>query len=381
MSSSASSSSGMDPRLLRLLHWSLAQQGGADGDDGDGNAISNDRSKDVREKTLEEKKSDMAWLQGALSDSGNLISDPVDQMKILISVLDDENFPTGEKIKALENLRDFVENIDLASDFATLGGLERAIGYVMRGSGSDGDALGTAACDVLAIAVQNHPSNQAAAHALGALPILVRAVKRKDASEENRAKALTAISCLVRGCEHSADEFMRTHSGLKLLIDIAASRLPDCSVSVRSKRKALFLLTFFAERMRENQPPYTRSSELQKLCEKTLRECILKDKDAGVKEHAERLAEVLTSLNDALPREGTAATAPSKIPFIATSEYADVLDHHILPGGLEVKINVTSGKKQARLLRKSDGDKSVGSSVAEASKMQLSHSVDEKMAR
>ena len=96
----------MDPRLLRLLHWSLAQQGQSSSGDSSSSGASAALASGTSgggERTLEEKRKDVEWLMKAMSDMAPVI-DPVDQMKLLVDIVKDSNAPAEKREEALYEL-------------------------------------------------------------------------------------------------------------------------------------------------------------------------------------------------------------------------------------------------------------------------------------
>ncbi|KAM4879815.1 hsp70-binding protein 1 isoform 2-T2 [Sylvia borin] len=100
---------------------------------------------------------------------------------------------TEEHERALEELRELCESLDIATDFCSLGGLEAVVQLL----GHPWAPLRAGAARLLGSCAQNLPEAQAKALGLGALPVLLGGL-RADPHPQVPPAALFAISCLVR---------------------------------------------------------------------------------------------------------------------------------------------------------------------------------------
>ncbi|KAM4016153.1 hsp70-binding protein 1 [Anomaloglossus baeobatrachus] len=148
------------------------------------------------------------WLQEAMSSAFSGQADEVQQMKECLKELSSEaSDKAGEerKEKALELLADLCENLDNASDFCKLGGMNLML---TRYLSCPEAALRWRTADLIGICSQNVPFVQETALSLGAVSKLLKLLDL-DSSETVRIKALFAISCLVREQEAGLAEFVK----------------------------------------------------------------------------------------------------------------------------------------------------------------------------
>lgn len=213
------------------------------------------------------------------------VVDPAQQLKALIAILDtpqnageEDAKLTAEyvtrKAEVLRVLIEFVEIIDWANDFVTMGGFKTTVGLLS----SPHAEVRVAALEVVAIVMQNNPRGQAAAMELDVLPVLVASLRRPLAdsgaehaegvadapteamkaptegaacvadsaepalSKTERTKTLLALAGLVRDCTAATVAFIKDHKGVGLLMDVV--RAPEEVQGVRTRRKALFLVRY-----------------------------------------------------------------------------------------------------------------------------------------
>jgi len=239
----------MDPNLLALLRWSTSQEGK------DGTVPT---KKSLSPEELENRQKKFAWLESVMKETMAL--HPSKQMEILLDVLrvsldemkqgnNDSTVHSEEavekKTKALEGLLDFVENIDLASDFVKLGGIDVLLPYVTCGC----EPLAWRCSEILATSVQNHPKNEKQALEKGCLGIFVGVVNKKSSSAKETVKALLGVSSLVRG-EDRVDglgTFLGKYAGFDMLLSVCEGS--EERFDLRCRRKATFLLRFVVEQI------------------------------------------------------------------------------------------------------------------------------------
>ena len=177
-------------------HRSLSQQAKHDAED------AKDKS-NIREFTAEERQ----WFYDAMASG---LVDEVKKMKETVETLSAGGDPgrelTAEEVEnremLLEDLIVRVESVDNAGDLHTIGGLEPLVGTLRSPHAS----LRALAAEALATTTQNHIKAQTHALESGAMGALLR-VAGEDSDDEARAKALYALSCLVRGCPDAQKAF------------------------------------------------------------------------------------------------------------------------------------------------------------------------------
>jgi len=130
-------------------------------------------------------------------------------------------------------VHELVEDIDNACNLSKVGGLPPLLATLR---GSPHARLRALAAEVVAAVVQNNPVAQAALLEAGALDAVLSCA-RGDVDVEARAKALLALSCLVRGCEPAAAAFRLGDGFGALRAALGEGRLV---------RRALYLARHFA---------------------------------------------------------------------------------------------------------------------------------------
>ncbi|KAM4703986.1 hsp70-binding protein 1 [Rhinophrynus dorsalis] len=174
------------------------------------------------------------WLQEAMNSAFAGQADEVQQMKECLQELSSETHDEeGEerKERALELLADLCENMDNASDFCKLGGMDLLLNRYLNCPEAE---LRWRAADLIGICSQNVPFVQEMALSLGAVKNLLQLLDH-DCSEAVRVKALFAVSCLVREKEEGLREFLK-HDGFSVLMRAMQSDV------LKLKIKSAFLL-------------------------------------------------------------------------------------------------------------------------------------------
>ncbi|XP_040181660.1 hsp70-binding protein 1 [Rana temporaria] len=148
------------------------------------------------------------WLQEAMHSAFAGQVDEVQHMKECLKELntdtsDEEGYDRKEN--ALEFLADLCENLDNASDFCKLGGMELLLNRYLSCPEAE---LRWRAADLVGTCSQNVPFVQECALCLGAMSKLLQLLDL-DSSEQVRIKALFAISCLIREQEAGLAEFVK----------------------------------------------------------------------------------------------------------------------------------------------------------------------------
>jgi len=164
-------------------------------------------------------------------------SDPVRQLKENLDVLMNLEFraPNEEQkaqgIAALDHITDLCCSLDLATDFHKLGGFRVLVPLLASGA-TEFREHGAGLIGELA---QNHPYCQEALHKSNVLGLLLQLMDA-DPEPAVRAKALFAVSCLIRNNEALEKEFVRL-DGFNYLLRATMSDYERLST------KASFLLS------------------------------------------------------------------------------------------------------------------------------------------
>ncbi|NP_001121272.1 HSPA (heat shock 70kDa) binding protein, cytoplasmic cochaperone 1 L homeolog [Xenopus laevis] len=148
------------------------------------------------------------WLQQAMNSAFSGQVDEVKIMKECLKELSNETHNGDEedaKEQALELLADLCDNLDNASDFCKLGGMNLLLSRYVNCPQAE---LRWRSADLIGICSQNVPFVQETALRLGAVKILLQLLDL-DSNDQVRIKALFAISCLVREQEEGLAEFLK----------------------------------------------------------------------------------------------------------------------------------------------------------------------------
>lgn len=209
-------------KYLGILRWSLQYNDGTSGSDA---------------KPMDPER--VKWLQEAMASQ---MVDPVDQLKELIKVLD---VPYGEEnkesysaniVETLEYVKQWVENLDWASDLYKIGGYKSVVHLLS----SHDTKVRAAACEVVGTVVQNNPQCQDWSMEMEVLPLLIENWSHPDETEQT--KSLMAIGSLVRGHTMATLAFIKQFKGVSLLLESFT-----CSVNMKARKKAIFLLNYLVE--------------------------------------------------------------------------------------------------------------------------------------
>mmetsp|Transcript_8942 Transcript_8942/g.10235 ORF Transcript_8942/g.10235 Transcript_8942/m.10235 type:complete len:355 (-) Transcript_8942:1476-2540(-) len=260
-------------KYLGILRWSLNYQ--------DGTA---DNAKPMDEETRK-------WLMEAIESQ---VVDPVEQMTNILKVLEiepkessSENDTSEEFLNnrsdALDELVEYVENIDLARDFNKVGGIK----IILKLLNEDSEIIRRKAAEVLALVVQNHPELQSIVLKQDALDVLLRQWKKEGCTDKEKAKLLYAISCLIRGSTEGTVQFIEEKKGVVLLLntlDDTKDSKDDPNKS-RLTRKVLFLLRYLLTAVPSMRPV------LVNLLMQTLG-ALITHKDIDIRESSLKLVEL-----------------------------------------------------------------------------------------
>ncbi|CAG5117052.1 unnamed protein product [Candidula unifasciata] len=172
------------------------------------------------------------WLEDALNA---MTVNPIERVILCLTMIEeaepDTEAGTEQQIRALSELQDWVEDIDIAGDLIKINGL-RVIPKLLSSEVSE---IRWRCLELLGNLVQNNPVAQAAVLSLKLLAPLLLMVET-DPNPTVRVKALYAISCLIRSYAHALQQFM-AHDGLSVLVKATTSD------NDRLRVKATFLLS------------------------------------------------------------------------------------------------------------------------------------------
>ncbi|CAF4220451.1 unnamed protein product, partial [Adineta steineri] len=178
---------------------------------------------DVKPMNAESKK----WLNDALE---NMTVNPVDRLKLCISKIRDPQVDEQQKKEFLDELCHWSEELDLAKDFFTIGGLDILTPLLDHNN----DGLRMQTCSLLANLVQNNDHCQRIVVQSGLQQKLLKIVDKSN-NPDLKTKAVTAISALIRGYTLGQLQLQK-FQGAKILIRALASPIP------RLQNKLCFLI-------------------------------------------------------------------------------------------------------------------------------------------
>ncbi|KAG8434101.1 hypothetical protein GDO86_012465 [Hymenochirus boettgeri] len=184
------------------------------------------------------------WLQEAMSGTFAGQADEVKMIKECLQELSretDNGEGEEEREQALELLADLCENLDNASDFCKLGGMNLLLTRYLNCPKAE---LRWRSADLIGICSQNVPFVQEMALNLGAIRNLLQLLDF-DCNDQVRIKALFAISCLVREQEVGLAEFLK-QDGFSVLMRAMQSDVQKLKI------KAAFLL----QNLLQSHPEY-----------------------------------------------------------------------------------------------------------------------------
>jgi hypothetical protein len=167
------------------------------------------------------------WLNEALE---NMTVNPIERMKLCISKIKDSQVNDQQKKEFLDELCHWAEELDLAKDFFTIGGLDILAPLLDH----QDDNIRIQACALLATLVQNNDHCQRIIVQSGLQQKLLKIVEESN-NEDLKTKAVTAISALIRGYTLGQLQLQK-YQGAKVLIQALASPIP------RLQMKLCFLI-------------------------------------------------------------------------------------------------------------------------------------------
>lgn len=167
------------------------------------------------------------WLNEALE---NMTVNPIERIKLCISKIKDSQVNDQQKKEFLDELCHWAEELDLAKDFFTIGGLDILAPLLDH----QDDNIRIQACALLANLVQNNDHCQRIIVQSGLQQKLLKIVEESN-NEDLKTKAVTAISALIRGYTLGQLQLQK-YQGAKVLIQALASPIP------RLQMKLCFLI-------------------------------------------------------------------------------------------------------------------------------------------
>lgn len=163
--------------------------------------------------------------------------DPFDGVKKSIAQLKSKDATTETRIEALEAIQDEVEDLNIAEVLHSAGGFVQIVSFLNPGADPE---LQWRSADIIASMSQNFPKAQDLVTPFKVVPRLV-ALLSAEHSEQVRAKALRALSCLARGHEELTKQCLEEPSFMTLVCDCIDSG------DVHLQVKASHLLRHFFE--------------------------------------------------------------------------------------------------------------------------------------
>lgn len=170
---------------------------------------------------------DKKWLDGALS---NMTVNPVERLKICIKQLKENSENAQNSKEFLNELCGWTEELDLAKDFFTVGGLDILSPLLDH----QDDEIRCQACSLMATLVQNNDQCQRIIVQSGLQEKLLKIIDESN-NPELQTKALTAISALIRGYVLGQLQLQK-YQGHKVLIRALSRPIP------RLQMKLCFLI-------------------------------------------------------------------------------------------------------------------------------------------
>ncbi|CAL1534713.1 unnamed protein product [Lymnaea stagnalis] len=165
---------------------------------------------EIFEPLTEERKK---WLENALAC---MTVNPVERMMICLTAIEeaeqDTESGTEQQIRALTELQEWAEDLDIAGDFIKINGLR----IVPKLLSSEVSELRWRCLELLGNLAQNNPTAQTALLTLKLLPAFLL-LADTDPNPKVQIKALYAISCLVRSNTEAHTQLL-AHDGLVVFV-------------------------------------------------------------------------------------------------------------------------------------------------------------------
>jgi len=164
-----------------------------------------------------------AWLEDALT---NITINPVERMKLCIEKIKNPTVTDEELKGAAEELSHWCEELDLAKDFFTLGGME--ILPILLDHISDN--IRVQGCSLIASLVQNNDHCQRIVVQSNLLQKLLKILDENE-TDDCKIKAVTAISALIRGYTLGQLQLQK-FNGYKILIKHLSTPIPKLQLKL-----------------------------------------------------------------------------------------------------------------------------------------------------
>uniref|UniRef100_A0A0B6XZB5 Nucleotide exchange factor Fes1 domain-containing protein n=1 Tax=Arion vulgaris TaxID=1028688 RepID=A0A0B6XZB5_9EUPU len=153
------------------------------------------------------------WLEEAMSE---MTTNPVERMSFCLKMIEeaevDTETGTEQQIRALSELQDWGEDMDIAGDLIKINGLR----VVPKLLSSEVSEIRWRCLELMGNLSQNNPLAQTALITLKLLPPMLLLLET-DPNPTVMVKALYAISCLVRNNAEALQHFI-AHDGLSVLV-------------------------------------------------------------------------------------------------------------------------------------------------------------------
>lgn len=194
------------------------------------------------------------WLEEALT---SMTVSPTERMLACIKMIqdaeEDTEDGTEQQVKAVSELQDWADDLDIANDFIKLNGMC----IMPKLMGSEVSELRWRCLELLGVLAQNNPFVQSKLISLKLMPALLHMVDT-DPNPTVRTKAMYAVSCLVRSNAAAQADFVAA-GGLQVLLNAVASSEDKLRI------KATFLMTAICEDNPGLRDTLTRDGAVQLL--------------------------------------------------------------------------------------------------------------------
>lgn len=170
-------------------------------------ALQHTDSPNLHETQLTRNPEEYEWLKKAL----NNLENDAQKMKKLLEIVKKEESSREQKVAALEELQFYVEDLDNANDFVTIGGLP----IVAQLLEDPNEAIQFWALWILGTLVQNNPKVQQHASQQAVMDSTLRLLKN-ETSHSVKEKALFALTGLMKEAPHEQQKFL-DQNGLHVL--------------------------------------------------------------------------------------------------------------------------------------------------------------------
>jgi len=311
------------------------------------------------------------WLEDALK---GMSVDIIEQLANGIKILMSDSTDLDEKEETLDSLEDWLGNIDMAMNFHKIGGFS----CLKKSLISPHPSLRTGSAHLIAEISQNNEYCQDKFIKEGFLDLLCKQLE-EDSDEACRVKALYSISCLCRDYPPGHEAFSKL-DGWSIVVRAILSNIP------KLRTKGCFFLGVTCSKHEETVIELTKMGLVQQLVSilqdpldlthehvlvllvtliqhsEAARseafdpalgiEGILKERlteGRGKEEYMESCIHINNLIK--LCSEQETSSVNTNTEFIPSNDWKEIQPNQAIPGGLHVRINLETGKKEAKLLQ------------------------------